>query len=76
MVMDEAYDEWEYGKNKWIQGRNVGEPGHDGTNLFFKEWAGKGHQRFCAQKSESILDNYGVLEMKSSTPNDPTPLKH
>ena len=39
LVMDEAFDEWEEGKNKWIKGWNVGTPGKDGTHSYFKEWA-------------------------------------
>ncbi|WP_158989129.1 sugar-binding domain-containing protein [Mucilaginibacter sp. L196] len=41
LVMDEAFDEWEFGKNKWIQGYNVGAPGTDGYHQYFKEWADK-----------------------------------
>jgi hypothetical protein len=39
VVMDEAFDEWEVGKNKWIRGWNNGTPGKDGYNTYFKEWA-------------------------------------
>jgi len=39
LVMDEAFDEWEFGKNKWISGWNVGAPGKDGYHEHFKEWA-------------------------------------
>jgi hypothetical protein len=39
LVLDEAFDEWEVGKNKWIQGWNVGTPGKDGYNKYFKDWA-------------------------------------
>ncbi|MFT3933525.1 MAG: glycoside hydrolase family 2 TIM barrel-domain containing protein [Chitinophagaceae bacterium] len=39
LVMDEAFDEWEIGKNKWIKGWNVGKPGNDGYHEYFKEWA-------------------------------------
>ncbi|OQP57336.1 sugar-binding domain-containing protein [Niastella populi] len=39
VVMDEAFDEWEAGKNKWIKGWNKGTPGRDGYNTYFKEWA-------------------------------------
>jgi beta-galactosidase len=39
LVQDEAFDEWELGKNKWIKGWNVGTPGKDGYNKDFKEWA-------------------------------------
>ncbi|WP_223808698.1 sugar-binding domain-containing protein [Rufibacter hautae] len=39
LVQDEAFDEWETGKNKWIAGWNVGTPGKDGYHQHFKEWA-------------------------------------
>lgn len=38
LIMDEASDEWEFPKRKWIKGWNVGEPGFDGTADFFEEW--------------------------------------
>jgi len=41
LVMDEAFDEWEEGKNKWIEGWNAGKPGKDGYHEYFKEWAGR-----------------------------------
>ncbi|MET4083887.1 beta-galactosidase [Pedobacter sp. UYP30] len=41
LVMDEAFDEWETGKNKWISGWNVGTPGRDGYHEYFKDWADK-----------------------------------
>ncbi|MGV3587622.1 MAG: sugar-binding domain-containing protein [Adhaeribacter sp.] len=39
LVQDEAFDEWEVGKNKWIEGWNVGKPGKDGSHEHFAEWA-------------------------------------
>lgn len=39
LVQEEAFDEWELGKNKWIAGWNVGTPGKDGTHDHFQEWA-------------------------------------
>lgn len=39
VVMDEAFDEWETGKNKWIKGWNKGDPGKDGYHEYFNEWA-------------------------------------
>ncbi len=41
LVMDEAFDEWEAGKNKWIKGWNVGTPGKDGYSAYFKDWYDK-----------------------------------
>jgi beta-galactosidase/beta-glucuronidase len=39
LVQEEAFDEWELGKNKWIKGWNVGAPGKDGPSEHFREWA-------------------------------------
>ena len=38
LVMDEAFDEWEYPKRKWVEGWNVGTPALDGSFDFFNEW--------------------------------------
>lgn len=38
LVMDEASDEWEFPKRKWVEGWNVGEPSYDGSFDFFEEW--------------------------------------
>ena len=38
LVMDEASDEWEFPKRKWIKGWNKGEPGFQGAYDFFEEW--------------------------------------
>ena len=39
IVIDEAFDEWELPKKKWIEGWNNGTPGKDGYSAVFKEWA-------------------------------------
>jgi len=39
LVMDEAFDEWEYPKKKWIAGWNKGDPGFQGAADYFEEWA-------------------------------------
>ena len=41
LVMDEAYDEWEFPKRKWIEGWNKGTPGFQGSFDFFEEWGEK-----------------------------------
>ncbi|MFD1630153.1 sugar-binding domain-containing protein [Pseudopedobacter beijingensis] len=38
LVLNEAFDEWEFPKRKWIEGWNVGTPKLDGTFDFFEEW--------------------------------------
>ena len=38
LVMDEAFDEWEFPKKKWLKGWNVGKPGFQGYATSFEEW--------------------------------------
>ena len=39
LVMDEAFDEFTPGKNKWIEGWTVGVPSHFGYSEHFAEWS-------------------------------------
>ena len=39
LVMDEAFDEFTPGKNKWVSGRNNGAPSHFGYAELFKQWS-------------------------------------
>jgi len=39
LVMDEAFDEFMPGKNKWVTGRNEGVPSHFGYNEIFAQWS-------------------------------------
>ena len=41
LVIDEAFDEWELPKNKWVKGWNVGAPAKDGYFENFTEWGRK-----------------------------------
>lgn len=41
LVLDEAYDEWEFPKRKWLEGWNVGTPGFQGAYDFFETWGEK-----------------------------------
>ena len=38
LVMDEASDEWEFPKRKWMKGWNAGSPEFQGTYTYFKDW--------------------------------------
>ncbi len=38
LVINEAFDEWEFPKKKWLEGWNVGTPGFQGHSEFFEEW--------------------------------------
>ncbi|MCD8186346.1 MAG: DUF4982 domain-containing protein, partial [Rikenellaceae bacterium] len=39
LVLNEAFDEWEFPKRKWLEGWNVGKPGYEGSYDFFEAWA-------------------------------------
>jgi beta-galactosidase len=39
LVMDEAFDEFTPAKNKWVTGRNNGEPSHFGYAELFDQWS-------------------------------------
>jgi len=39
LVMDEAFDEFTPGKNKWVTGRNEGTASHSGYNELFAQWS-------------------------------------
>jgi hypothetical protein len=71
LVQDEAFDEWEVGKNKWIKGWNVGTPGKDGYNRYFTQWSG-------IDLRDMILRNYNrpsvimwSIGNEIDYPNDP-----
>ncbi|TAL07519.1 MAG: glycoside hydrolase family 2, partial [Verrucomicrobia bacterium] len=44
LVLDEAFDEWEIGKRKWVAGRNQGTAQRFGYSADFQAWA----ERDCA----------------------------
>ena len=71
LVMDEAFDEWETGKNKWIKGWNAGTPGKDGYHEYFKEWAERDLQdmMFRNRNSPSII--MWSIGNEIDYPNDP-----
>jgi len=39
LVMNEAFDEWEFAKKKWIKGWNKGTPVFQGAASYFNEWS-------------------------------------
>lgn len=71
LVMDEAFDEWEVGKNKWVQGWNVGTPAKNGYHEYFAAWA-------TTDLRDMVLRNYNhpsvimwSIGNEIDYPNDP-----
>jgi len=71
LVMDEAFDEWETGKNKWIEGWNVGTPGKDGYHEYFKEWAARDLQDMILRNRNSPSVIMWSIGNEIDYPNDP-----
>jgi beta-galactosidase len=71
VVMDEAFDEWEVGKNKWINGWNKGKPGKDGYNTYFKEWADRDLQDMILRNRNRPSIIMWSIGNEIDYPNDP-----
>ncbi len=71
LVMDEAFDEWEAGKNKWIKGWNVGKPGNDGSFSDFKEWANRDVADMVLRSRNRPSIIFWSIGNEIDYPNDP-----
>ncbi|GAA4808191.1 beta-galactosidase GalB [Olivibacter ginsenosidimutans] len=71
LVMDEAFDEWEFGKNKWMAGWNVGKPGKDGYHEYFKEWAERDVQDMILRNRNRPSIILWSIGNEVDYPNDP-----
>ncbi len=71
LVMDEAFDEWEVGKNKWIKGWNVGKPGNDGSYSDFKEWANRDVADMVLRSRNRPSIIFWSIGNEIDYPNDP-----
>jgi hypothetical protein len=71
LVQDEAFDEWEFGKNKWIAGWNVGKPGRDGYNKDFEEWADRDLRDMILRNRNHASIIMWSIGNEIDYPNDP-----
>lgn len=71
LVQDEAFDEWELGKNKWIKGWNVGTPGKDGYNKDFEEWADRDLRDMILRNRNRTSVIMWSIGNEIDYPNDP-----
>lgn len=71
IVQDEAFDEWEVSKNKWIKGWNVGTPGKDGYSKNFAEWADRDVRDMILRNRNRTCILMWSIGNEIDYPNDP-----
>lgn len=71
LVLNEAYDEWEFPKRKWLEGWNVGTPGYQGPYEFFEEWGEKDLADFVRRDRNHISVFAWSIGNEVDYPNDP-----
>lgn len=81
LVMDEAFDEWEIGKKKWMKGWNVGQNegaaglgtyySQDGYSEFFEEWSKKDLQDMIRRDRNHPSIILWSIGNEIDYPNDP-----
>ncbi len=71
LVLNEAYDEWEFPKRKWLEGWNVGTPGFEGSYDFFEEWGEKDlADMVCRDRNHISVFGWSIGN-EVDYPNDP-----
>lgn len=71
LVLNEAYDEWEFPKRKWMTGWNVGTPEFQGSFDIFADWAEKDLEDFV-RRDRNHLSVFGwSIGNEVDYPNDP-----
>lgn len=71
LVLNEAYDEWEFNKRKWMVGWNVGLPDFDGSSDIFADWAEKDLEDMV-RRDRNHLSVFGwSIGNEVDYPNDP-----
>ncbi|SHG38282.1 sugar-binding domain-containing protein [Dysgonomonas macrotermitis] len=71
LVLNEAYDEWEFPKRKWLEGWNVGTPGFQGAFDFFEEWGEKDLADLVLRDRNHISIFAWSIGNEVDYPNDP-----
>lgn len=71
LVLNEAYDEWEFPKRKWLEGWNVGTPGFQGNFDLFAEWGEKDLADLVRRDRNHISVFAWSIGNEVDYPNDP-----
>lgn len=71
LVLNEAYDEWEFNKRKWMVGWNVGVPDFVGSSDIFADWGEKDLEDMV-RRDRNHLSVFGwSIGNEVDYPNDP-----
>lgn len=71
LVLNEAFDEWEYPKRKWLTGWNHGTPGYQGSYDFFAEWGERDLEDMVKRDRNHISIFAWSIGNEVDYPNDP-----
>jgi beta-galactosidase/beta-glucuronidase len=71
LVMNEAFDEWEFPKRKWMEGWNVGTPGFQGSFDFFEAWGEKDLEEMVRRDRNHLSVFAWSIGNEVDYPNDP-----
>lgn len=71
LVMDEAFDEWEFAKKKWITGWNSGTPKFQGAFSFFNEWSDRDIRDMVLRDRNHASVMMWSIGNEVDYPNDP-----
>ncbi|MGL5273825.1 MAG: glycoside hydrolase family 2 TIM barrel-domain containing protein, partial [Phocaeicola sp.] len=71
LVMNEAFDEWEFPKRKWIAGWNKGTPGFQGMYDFFESWSDKDLEDMIRRDRNHLSIFAWSIGNEVDYPNDP-----
>ena len=71
LVLNEAYDEWEFPKRKWLEGWNKGIPGFEGSYDFFEDWSVKDLEDMVRRDRNHVSVFAWSIGNEVDYPNDP-----
>ncbi|KGO93614.1 sugar-binding domain-containing protein [Flavobacterium subsaxonicum] len=71
LVLNEAYDEWEYPKRKWLEGWNYGTPGYEGNSDIFADWSEKDLEDMVRRDRNHLSVFAWSIGNEVDYPNDP-----
>ncbi|MEG1635277.1 MAG: glycoside hydrolase family 2 TIM barrel-domain containing protein, partial [Rikenellaceae bacterium] len=71
LVMNEAYDEWEFAKRKWVEGWNKGTPSFQGNFDYFEQWGEKDLADMIRRDRNHVSIFAWSIGNEVDYPNDP-----